>query len=1136
MKTTVASASLGFLLLGVVAVECAAAQTTRPVTILRDNFEAGRFAREWDRIDDGVSIRSVEGASGTDHYAALSAGQHLGARFDRIAEGGAQDFQVDCHFRIHPTTDRQFNLHLSTSTGGVGGSTTVNLRYHDGWAAYNGAWQPIPSLGAITPGEWFHLRVSGRDWGLPGARYAIELSDAGGGTFTSAADELTWFQNGNATTQTARYFSFASQYGNSPGFDVDEVVAEVTASPPAPPPPPPDAILNISGTYPHLAVFSNEGEIGIGGVVPWADRLWFVTYPPHKPNGSADKLWMIDTNLTLRAHPASVGCTDANRFIHRESQQLNIGHYWIDAAGNVRAIAPSIMPGRLTGTARHLSDPANRVYIATMEEGLYDVDVRTLEVRQILEDMNSGGPTGDRANLPGQHGKGLYSSQGRLVYSNNGVGGSLSSWDGDEWTVVEREKFTEVTGPGGIYGNTPDDDRLWATGWDTRSVILKLLQDGEWHTYRLPKGSYTHDADHGWFTEWPRIREVRPGMLLMHMHGLFHRFPKTFAADTTGGINPICTYLKMPVDYCSWNGQLVMGRDDASTTGGNKWAGQSHSAPWFGQLEDLENWGPPAGFGGVWYHDTVTALQPSDPFLLSGFQRRLLHLKQNGGGSLDITLEYDADGTGNWQTWTHLTLAANGYTWQALPASLQATWVRLVPRADAADVTAYFHLGNPPREAEPSLFGGIADVNTDRPWSGGILRPRSGDARTLEFAASRCDGNGELVEQAFYEINGAFELGRVTDATAEATLRKSYGLGTAEFTVDEASVLVTEGTNRFRLPPGDEAYHTAWASGWPRGKREVVTERDLFQACGTFYELPKPASGGFRRIRPITMHNKRITDFASWRGLFAVAGTLGDAASDGHYFKSTDGLVALWFGNVDDLWRMGAPRGVGGPWSETAVRAGVPSDPYLMFGYEAKALELANTGGSTVTFTVQVDFMADNTWSDYARFVVEPGRSLRHTFPDDYSAHWVRLVSDTDTTATATFVYGPAPGRPTLTDIYVEAGQVTIAFAAGSEGGVNDFTLLGAPVVLGPFTDTGAAISAGVEALRAVVPVTGTAMFYQLQRDRSRRRHSAGSPAWAVGGSSAGPARSSAPTGSKPPGMLRGRMSRWPRESPPPHQ
>ena len=31
---------------------------------------------------------------------------------------------------------------------------------------------------------------------------------------------------------------------------------------------------NISGIYPSLATFNDEGECGTGAVVPWADRLW----------------------------------------------------------------------------------------------------------------------------------------------------------------------------------------------------------------------------------------------------------------------------------------------------------------------------------------------------------------------------------------------------------------------------------------------------------------------------------------------------------------------------------------------------------------------------------------------------------------------------------------------------------------------------------------------------------------------------------------------------------------------------------------------------------------------------------------------------------------------------------------------
>jgi hypothetical protein len=38
------------------------------------------------------------------------------------------------------------------------------------------------------------------------------------------------------------------------------------------------APFEISGIHPHLAFFNSQGECGIGAVVPWAERLWVVTY------------------------------------------------------------------------------------------------------------------------------------------------------------------------------------------------------------------------------------------------------------------------------------------------------------------------------------------------------------------------------------------------------------------------------------------------------------------------------------------------------------------------------------------------------------------------------------------------------------------------------------------------------------------------------------------------------------------------------------------------------------------------------------------------------------------------------------------------------------------------------------------
>jgi hypothetical protein len=167
-------------------------------------------------------------------------------------------------------------------------------------------------------------------------------------------------------------------------------------------------------------------------------------------------------------------------------------------------------------------------------------------------------------------------------------------------------------------------------------------------------------------------------------------------------------------------------------------------------------------------------------------------------------------------------------------------------------------------------------------------------------------------------------------------------------------------------------------------------------------------------MRALATHGKRISDFASWRGLFVLTGVLDDAPASDKLVKNPDGTAALWLGEIDDLWRMGEPRGNGGPWLDTAVEANAPSDPYLMYGYDSKQLTLAATAATTLT--VEVDFLADNTWSIYQTFGLAAGQTLTHAFPPGFHAHWVRVKSSAAATATAQFAYGPADTRDRFLD------------------------------------------------------------------------------------------------------------------------
>lgn len=779
---------------------------------------------------------------------------------------------------------------------------------------------------------------------------------------------------------------------------------------------------SVSGIYPHLAMFNNEAECGTGAVVPWADRLWVVTYAPHKPTGSTDKLYEITPLLEQIIRPESIGGTPANRMIHRESAQLFIGPYVIRADRSIRVIPYETMFGRHTGLARHLTDPANKIVFATMEEGFYEVDVHTLAVTELWADEQRN--QGRKAGLPGYHGKGFYSAQERYVYANNGdhapaarrdptvPSGVLAEWDGhaDQWSVVRRNQFTDVTGPGGIEGNPPGDDRLWSIGWDNRSLILMTLEDGQWRSYRLPKASHCYDGAHGWNTEWPRIRDIGEDALLMTMHGSFWRFPRTFSAANSAGIAPRSTYLKVIGDFCRWNDRLVFGCDDTAQSeflnkdrlkGDLAGPGKSQSNLWFVEPRRLDSFGPALGRGAVWLNDDVDAGEASEPFLFSGFAKRSLHLTHAGANPVGFTIELDARGDGRWKALRDVVVPARSNLWIEFARREKGAWVRLTPKEDTTGVTAFFqYRAEDKRPAKPNpIFDGIAKPD-DPSAVGGVLHARGGDHKTLRFVARNRDG-----DLGGYDLDGDLTLRRANDPEGVAWTAKAVAITPPLITADRASfVYVDENGRRWRLPKGDPALEQAGPLGHARLCREVCTERNVLNVGGTFYELPAQNAGGFIKIRPIATHNRRIHDFASYRGLLVLSG-IADRAGGERIIRSDDGRCALWVGAVDDLWQFGKPRGRGGPWLDTEVKAGEPSDAYLATGYDQKRLTLSHRGQSTVTFLVEADFTGSGTWSDVAAISVKRGAKVQHRFPDAFGAYWLRVTVSEGTTATAQFEY-----------------------------------------------------------------------------------------------------------------------------------
>lgn len=448
----------------------------------------------------------------------------------------------------------------------------------------------------------------------------------------------------------------------------------------------------ISGVYPHLAVKADllpaRTESGIGALMPWAGRLWFVSYVAHlASSGGGTGLFEVDENFTIRKHSESIVGTYANRMIHAPSSQLLIGPHVIDVDGNARTIE-EFGDHRLTATMEHLHDPENKVYYLTMEGLLFEVDVHTLR-RTLLFDLLKEldvSPTGY------SHFKGGHTSNGRVVVANNtyeeadflgsAADGRLAEWDGTTWTVLERKPFCEVTGRKNM------GQAIFATGWDRASAILKVFAAGKWTTYRLPKASHTFD--HMWTTEWPRIREVESERYLLDTHFMFYELSPLVYDGKIWGVRPISTHLRIIPDFCSWRGLLVLaGNQTTPIRDSNLLAGEPQSNLWFGKTDDLWSFGKPKGWGGPWWEDSIEAGVPSDPYLMTGFEHKVLHLRHDAGYPVTFTVEVDFLGNQRWATYGRYTVAPGAYVHHEFPTGFSAHWIWLTAD-EACRGTAYF--------------------------------------------------------------------------------------------------------------------------------------------------------------------------------------------------------------------------------------------------------------------------------------------------------------------------------------------------------------------------------------------------------------------------------------------------------------
>ena len=66
------------------------------------------------------------------------------------------------------------------------------------------------------------------------------------------------------------------------------------------------------------------------------------------------------------------------------------------------------------------------------------------------------------------------------------------------------------------------------------------------------------------------------------------------------------------------------------------------------KIDDLWNYGKPTGWGSIWQDEIVNNNAISDPFLMTGFDKKTAHYINKGKEEVEFTIEFDVLGNEEW--------------------------------------------------------------------------------------------------------------------------------------------------------------------------------------------------------------------------------------------------------------------------------------------------------------------------------------------------------------------------------------------------------------------------------------------------------------------------------------------------------
>jgi hypothetical protein len=110
----------------------------------------------------------------------------------------------------------------------------------------------------------------------------------------------------------------------------------------------------------------------------------------------------------------------------------------------------------------------------------------------------------------------------------------------------------------------------------------------------------------------------------------------------------------------------------------------------FSHIDQLWSWGKPAGWGSVWQEENLHEGQHSDPYLMNGFDKKMVHFTCEAGAPALFDIEVDVLGNNQWQVYQTVSTSAAGYGYHVFPDGYSAKWVRIKSRQQVKNTTVHF--------------------------------------------------------------------------------------------------------------------------------------------------------------------------------------------------------------------------------------------------------------------------------------------------------------------------------------------------------------------------------------------------------------------------------------------------------------